>query len=57
MDSEGVNIDSSALGFTLVDHKVSQLEYELRNVQSEMAPKGDIAQINHQLDDIMQHVQ
>ncbi|KAH9300712.1 hypothetical protein KI387_012295, partial [Taxus chinensis] len=57
MDSEGLNTDSSALGFTSVDHKVSQLEYELSNVQSEMASKGDIAQIDHRLDDIMQHVQ
>ncbi|KAH9329429.1 hypothetical protein KI387_001537, partial [Taxus chinensis] len=56
MESKGVNINSSALGFTSVDHKVSQVEYELRSVQSEMAFKGDIAQINHRLDDIMQHV-
>lgn len=29
LESEGVNTDSSVLGFTSVDHKVSQLEYEL----------------------------
>ena len=51
---EDITTDSLGLGFTSTYHKVSQLEFNLRDLESLVASKEDVDRIGKRLEDFMQ---